>query len=60
MPKLGDVETVEVVHADGSRGVTKLRVIGVVKQPAAPEAVATGLAADLPQQPPHDSEASQS
>lgn len=33
-PKLNALETIEVIHADGSKGTTKLRVIGIVKQPA--------------------------
>ena len=33
-PKLNDLETIKVIHADGTEGVTKLRVIGIVKQPA--------------------------
>lgn len=33
-PKLNDLEMIRVKHADGTEGTTKLRVIGVVKQPA--------------------------
>lgn len=32
-PQLHAIETIKVIHADGSEGVTKLRVIGIVKQP---------------------------
>lgn len=29
MSKIGDVEEVRVIHADGSEGVTRLKIIGV-------------------------------
>jgi hypothetical protein len=33
-PQINGVETIKVIHADGTEGTTKLRVIGIVKQPA--------------------------
>ncbi len=33
-PKLHEVETIKVIHADGSEGETKLRIIGIPKSPA--------------------------
>lgn len=38
-PKLHEIETVEIIHADGTKGIAKLRVIGIVKQTTAPEVV---------------------
>lgn len=32
-PELGQVDVVEVIHMDGTRGVARLRVIGIVPIP---------------------------
>lgn len=34
--QINDVDTIEVTRADGSKGVAKLRTIGIVRQPGTP------------------------
>lgn len=36
-PELGQVDVVEVIHMDGSRGVARLKTIAIVPIPEEPE-----------------------